>query len=116
MLTEIVLVFVLGVSVAIIFWCLMGVLMLPVFGENMLTLCCVDGEGDRLEQQIRAYGWLRDGRITGGRFVIVDHGLTARGLELAMQLREHYDWVDYCPGQALTDYLELTDCLKGYLE
>lgn len=109
MLTEILLVFVLGIGTAVILWCLMGLLMLPVFGENMLTLCRAEGEGERLEQQVRAYGWLRDGRITGGKLLIVDHGLSARGLELAMHLREQFDWVEYCPGQSLPDHLELTD-------
>ena len=109
MLTEILLVFILGIGVAVVFWCLMGLLMLPVFGENMVTLCSADGEGDRLEQQVRAYGWLRDGQITGGKLLIVDHGLSPRGLELAMHLREQYDWVEYCPRRTLPDFLELSD-------
>lgn len=109
MVTEILLVFFLGIGVVLILWCVMGLLLLPVFGSNMVTLCFADGDGGALEQQVRAYGWLRDGKITGGRFLIVDNGLSAQGLELALGLREKRDWVDYCPRQVLTDHLELTE-------
>lgn len=104
---EILLVFLAAAGVVLILWCLMGLLLLPVFGHNMLTLCFAKGEGIELENRVRAYGWLRDGKISGGRIVIVDCGLNANGLSRAQVLRERYVWVEYCPREALPDYMEL---------
>lgn len=107
MLGTIFLIFFLGVGLILLVWCLFGLLMTPVFGENMVTLCYCQGDGEKLEQQVRAYGWLREGNLSGGRFVIVDCGLNEEGLSLAQLLRRDYLWVDYCPQPALEDYLEL---------
>lgn len=103
---EILIVFMAAVGVILVCWCLMGLLLSPVFGHNMLTLCFSEGDGGRLELQIRAYGWLRDGKISGGRFVIVDCGLDASGIHRAQLLQNNYDWVEYCPHEMLNEHLQ----------
>ena len=62
-------------------------------------------DGGKLEQQVRAYGWLRDGRLSGGRFVIVDCGLAAAGIDRALTLQKDHDWVEYCPHEMLEEHL-----------
>ena len=109
MLLDILLVFLAAVGVVLVLWCIMGLLLLPVFGHNMVTFCFSKGDGKELEQRVRAYGWLRDGKISGGRMVIVDCGLTEHGLGMAQILRERYVWVEYCPRPALEDYIELLE-------
>ena len=106
---EVLLVFPLLAVLVLAVWCLWGIFLGPVFDRKMVTLFYVRGNGETLEQQVRAYGWFREGKNRGSRLVLVDCGLTAAGLELAQQLGRHYDWLDICPHQALTDYLELSE-------
>lgn len=109
MLGTVLLVFLAACGVVLLAWCLFGLLLEPVFGREMVTLYFVRGNGADLERRVRAYGWLRDGRITGGRMVLVDCGLTKNGLDAAELLRERFTWLDYCPAPALMDYLELME-------
>ncbi len=102
-------IFVVGAILILLAWCLFGLLLLPVFGAGTVTLCYCQGKGEELEQTVRAFGWLRDSKKTGGRLVLVDCGLDAEGLQLAQLLRKDHPWVDYCPRPALEDYLDLTD-------
>ncbi len=108
MLATILVIFFALAGLIFLIWCLFGLLLTPVFGEDMVTLCYCCGDGKDLEQQVRAYGWLREGRISGGRLVLVDCGLDEQGLCLAQLLQKDYEWLDYCPRPALEDYLELT--------
>lgn len=105
MFFEVLLVFAFAVGLVLTLWCLTGLLLMPVFTNDMLTLCFAKGNGAKLEQQVRAYGWLRDGKLSGGRFVVVDCGLHADGLQCARFLESRYDWVIYCPKSVLSDYL-----------
>ena len=94
-------------------WALFGLLLAPVVHEDSVTLLFVSGEGSRLEIRARAFGWLREEKENGGRLVVVDCGLTERGLSTVEKLREKYFWLDYCPNQTLPDYIELLrDCLE----
>lgn len=107
MLTDILLVFLIAAGLILMIWCLWGLLLLPLFGQRMTTLCFSRGDGDELEQRVRAFGWMRDGKHSGAQLVIVDCGLTGLGLERAIRLRDRYSWVAYCPEPALTDYIDL---------
>ena len=105
MLLDILLVFLAAAGILLLLWCLLGLLLSPVFGRDMVTYCYEKGDGDELEQRARAYGWLRDGRISGGRLVIVDCGLTEQGLERVRRLRERYPWLEYCRREAFAAYI-----------
>ena len=102
---EILVIFMASVGLLLLCWCLMGLLLLPVFGHNIVTLCFSEGHGGKLEQQVRAYGWLRDGRLSGGRFVIVDCGLAPTGIDCALTLQKDHDWVEYCSHEMLEEHL-----------
>ena len=54
MLLDILLVFLAAAGVALIVWCLLGLLLAPAFGRIMVTLCYAEGDGGELEQKIRA--------------------------------------------------------------
>lgn len=96
-----------------VMWALFGLVMTPVFGKNMITLLFAGADAKDLEGRVRSYGWLLEEK-TGGRLVIVDCGLTAQGLEIAQKLRKERQWLDYCPYQALPDYIELLQhCLEN---
>lgn len=106
---EYLLVFFLALGVGAVLWCLFGLFLMPVFASGMVTLLFAEGDGEALEQTVRAYGWLRDGRKNGGVLLLVDRGLSARGLELAQRLEEQRDWVCLCPRAALEDCLLLLE-------
>ena len=105
MVWELLLAFVLCVALIVILWCLMGLFLLPVFSENMITLCFSENGGETLEQQARAYSWLRDGNRSGGLFVIVDCGLNRTGKCCADLLCRTYPWVRCCKEENILDYL-----------
>jgi len=96
---EILLAFLIALGIAILLWCLTGLILLPVFGAQMVTLCYARDDAPLLEQQVRAYGWLRDGKLSGGRLLIVDLGLTAHGRTLAEKLCRRYAWVSFYDGE-----------------
>lgn len=114
MLVEILIIFVAALTLGVILWSLFGLLLLPVFGKNMVTFCFARGDGGELELRARAYGWLRSEKPRGGRLVIVDCGLSQQGLCATGHLRDKYPWVDYCPHEAMEDYIEvLRHCLEN---
>ena len=94
-----------ALATALLLWCLVGLLLVPVFGENMVTVCMASGDGAWLEQKVRGYNWLRDGRKAGGRFVISDCGLSECGLQTADRLCRQYEWVELYRG-ALPDIFQ----------
>ena len=94
---EYLIVFLAAVGTAALLWCLTGLLLYPVFGADMVTCCRVWGDGETMEQQVRAYGWLRDCRREGGRMVLLDCGLTETGLRTAEILCGRHSWLEYCP-------------------
>ena len=106
MISEILLVFVLAVAAMLILWCLLGLLLMPVFSHNMITCCFAKDDGEKLEQQIRAFGWLRDGKLSGGRFVIVDCGLNPEGVQIAKRLCKDHNWITYCHREKMTECLD----------
>ena len=111
MFGQVFLVFLAACGVILLGWALLGLLLEPVFGREMVTLYFVRGNGEGMEQRVRAYGWLRDGKITGGRMVLVDCGLTKSGLDAAQLLQDRCTWLDYCPAPALEDYLDFMELL-----
>ena len=114
MLVEIMIVAVAVFVFGVMLWALFGLLLLPVFGKNMVTFCFSQKDGAELEMRARAYGWLRSEKTSGGRLVIVDCGLSEQGLYTARRLREKYTWVDYCPHEVMEDYIEvLHRCLEN---
>ena len=87
-------VFFAAAGIVLMVWCLMGLLLQPVFGEGMVTIYPVEGDGEDLEQRVRAYGWLRDGKLSGGKLLIVDCGLSEEGIKKLKILKERYAWLE----------------------
>ena len=74
-------------------WCFLGFLLRPVFCEEMVTYLPVTGDGEGLELRVHAYAWLREGRISGGKLVLVDRGLNETGAAVAERLCKEYKWL-----------------------
>ena len=93
-----VMIFLAALGAALLLWCLLGVLLIPVYGENMVTVCMASGDGKWLEQKVRGYNWLREGRRCGSRFFIADCGLSVRGRQIAERLCRQFEWVQMYDG------------------
>lgn len=70
-------------------WLLLGRLLLPVPLDLTVSLTG-HGDGEGLEQGVRALHWLRRTGLWRGDIRIVDEGLSPRGLAVARQLVEDY--------------------------
>ena len=102
---EIVVGFVLSVGILLIMWCLTGLLLMPVFSEQMVTVYYVRGEGKRMESSVRGFSWFRDSGQEDGKLLLVDCGLTEEGRRSALALQNQYPWVEYCTWEKLGEYL-----------
>ena len=102
---EIVLGFLLSVGILLIFWCLTGLLLMPVFSEQMVTLYYVQGEGNRMESRVLGFSWFRESGQEDGKLLLVDCGLTEEGRRSALALQNQYPWVEYCTWEKLGEYL-----------
>ena len=102
---DLVIVFLSASGVVLVIWCLLGALLHPVFDEEMVTYLPVRGNGDNVEQTVRAYAWLRSGRLSGGKLVLVDLGLDRQGLQRTAVICSRYDWVICCTETEAKNYI-----------
>ncbi|MDE6931401.1 MAG: hypothetical protein K2P10_08715 [Oscillospiraceae bacterium] len=63
------------------------------------------GDGERLEEQLRFLESLRRERGLSGRALLVDCGLTEEGRKLARLLAGKYRWVILCGRDEAADFL-----------
>ncbi len=90
------LVFFASAGLLLLGWGLLGLLLRPVFCENMITAYAIDGDAEQLEQRVRSFAWLRDGRNSGGQLVLVDCGLSEQGRMKVSCLQKQYPWLMIC--------------------
>lgn len=72
-------------GVALVLWCMVGWALFPCKGRRVILLYAA-GEGETLEQELRAQRWLRKSGLLCGRAIVVDCGLTTRGAARAQRL------------------------------
>ena len=63
------------------------------------------GEGEDLEQTLRAFMWLRGLGLLDCPIIIADLGLTPKGWELALRLTARWPGVVLWPASDLPDYI-----------
>ncbi len=64
------------------------------------------GEGETLEQAVRAVAWLKSLGLLDGTLVIADVDLTDQGRELALHLADRWPGVVLCPAAELDQLLK----------
>ena len=101
---EIVLTVLCLMGLGLLVWCLMGRLVCPVPGQEVLAVLEGQGDGGGLEQSVRALMWLRSLGLLRCPVVIVDLGLDREGLAVAQRLalrrrmgRRHIDTREEVP-------------------
>jgi hypothetical protein len=105
MFWDLVLVFFAASGFVLLLWCLIGAMLHPVFSMRSVTFLPVDGDAESLEQQSRAFAWLRDGKNAGGKLVLVDCGLSEKGLQCVKLLCEQYPWLVVCDTTEVENYI-----------
>ena len=91
---EIVLTVLCLMGLGLLVWCLMGRLVCPVPGQEVLAVLEGQGDGGGLEQSVRALMWLRSLGLLRCPVVIVDLGLDREGLAVAQRLALRWPVVD----------------------
>lgn len=89
-------------------WWLFGLMLRPLPGREARIILPGRGEGERLEQQVRSFVWLRGLGLVRCPVVIADIDLTPAGRELALRLALRWPWVVLWPMSDLPDYLSRT--------
>ena len=102
---EIVLTAVCALGLAGAAWWLFGRLLRPIPRRRVRALVIGRGDGEELEQSVRAYIWLRSLGLLSCPIIIADVDLTAQGWELALRLTARWPGVILWPAAHLEEYL-----------
>ncbi|MDE7220611.1 MAG: hypothetical protein K2O45_13495 [Oscillospiraceae bacterium] len=77
----------------------------PEVRREIAALLPVQGDGQHLEEQVRALQRLRQEQGVFGRALLVDCGLTGEGRKLAGILVRKYRWIVLCGKDEVGEYL-----------
>lgn len=108
LLGEVVLVVLCVSGLAFFVWWLFGRLLRPIPGTDACALIPGRGEGEGLEQTVRAFVWLRSLGLLNCPIIIADINLTSDGWEVALRLASRWPCVVLWPVQDLPDYITRT--------
>ena len=97
-----------ALGLAFVGWWLFGLMLRPLPGRSARVVITGRGEGEKLEQQVRSFLWLRGLGLLRCPVVIADAGLTPGGWELALRLTARWPEVILWPASDLGDYIERT--------
>ena len=92
-------------GLAFVGWWIFGLLLRPLPGREAKVVISGRGEGEKLEQQVRSFLWLRALGLLRCPIVIADAGLTPAGWELALRLTARWPEVILWPASDLGDYV-----------
>lgn len=80
---------------------LAAAILLPVRDNNIYMLILASGNGERLEQQSRAYLLLHTVGLLRRPLLIADNGLTKQGRAAARQLVRSHTQIQFCTAKEL---------------
>ena len=86
-------------------WWLFGRLLRPIPEQGFRVIIPGRGEGEGLEQTVRAFLWLRGLGLLNCPLVIANVDLTPQGWELALRLTARWPGVVLWPVSDLADYI-----------
>lgn len=105
-LTDGLLTVVCTLALACLGWWLMGRLLCPVPASGTWVLLTGRGNGEGLEQKVRAFVWLRSLGLLRCPLVIADIGLDVQGREVALRLAARWHGVVLWTRDTLEEYIE----------
>jgi len=77
----------------------------PLKRHGVFALIPAQGNGESLEQQVRALEYLRREQGVFGRILLVDCGLTEEGVQLSRLLAKEDRWITLCGKDEISSYL-----------
>ena len=86
-------------------WWLFGRLLRPIPDQRVQVLIPGRGEGEGLEQSVRAFIWLRGRGLLNCPIIIADVDLSPQGWEMALRLTVRWPGVVLWPAGHLADYI-----------
>ena len=93
-------------GLALVGWCLFGLLLRPLPGRRARVVLTGRGEGEDLEQLVRSFLWLRGLGLLRCPIVIADAGLSPAGWELASRLTARWPEVVLWPAAELGNLVD----------
>ena len=107
-LCEIIVVLLCTAGALAVGWIIFGTLVTPLPEDCVHTVITAQGDGEALERAIQGLKWQRSG-LPGTPVIILDQGLTSRGLSVVEALmREGTDLI-LCPPEQLSHVLQKTE-------
>ncbi len=95
-----------AIGLASLIWLFVRTLLFrPVISHSALVLLCARGDGQELEQQVRALVMLRRERGIVGEILVVDCGLSEEGRHLCYLLARQEHSVTLCHCEEIENYL-----------
>jgi hypothetical protein len=94
-----------AVGLAFLAWWLFGRLLRPIPEEDFCVVIPGRGQGEALEQTVRAFVWLRGLGLLNCPVVIANVDLTTQGWEIALRLTARWPGVILWPVGDLGDYI-----------
>ena len=90
-------------GLAFLAWWLFGRLLRPIPEQQVMGLIAGRGDGEDLEQSVRAFVWLRSLGLLHCPIIIADVNLSAQGWETALRLTARWPEVILWPAEYLAD-------------
>lgn len=94
-------------GVLLILWVVIGVLLMPFAPKNSCMIIWVHGNRDRLELQLRAYGWLLNTGLVRSRLLLV--AANEEEAQLARRVTEPYSWAGWIQPEGIDSIMGEND-------
>lgn len=80
-------------GIILFLWCLIGAFLLPVAGQNLVTVYRASGDASDLEQAVRGFSWLHETGLLDMSMQIVDCGMSESARQTAQKLALEHPYI-----------------------
>ena len=101
MITQIVICILMAAGILLFAWTIAAVLILPA--KDDCVVLAASGDAEDLQQRVRAYSFLCNSGMARMRIVIVDCGLSPKGLQTVQRLRRMDTQIVCCSETSLPE-------------
>lgn len=106
MVLQVILCALAAAGLLLVVWCVVGRLLLPV-SRSLVSVYVLRGDGQELEQTVRAFEWLCESGLMAGTLVVVDCAQDEALTQLADDVCAHSRCARLCSCRELTELLKL---------
>lgn len=80
-------------GILLVLWIVIGLMLMPFAPRNSCMILWVHSNRDRLELQVRAYGWLLNTGLVRSKLLLI--AADEEEAELARAISVNYSWADW---------------------